>query len=112
MDDWEAVRTKENIEVRNEKVQTKKVRSQQVTVERVRIEKAILAQQAARNHQLEDLLDKEIELIRRIMLKVSQRKISESTRSSGSSNKMKTETGFESAASGAKQQKIWRPGEK
>jgi len=84
MDDWVAIR--------NEKVRT------ETSIE-------------ARNQQLEDLLEKEIELIRRIMLKVSQRKTS-ARRSSISSSKMKTGTDCESAASGERQHKIWRPGEK
>ena len=70
----------------------------------------VRAQQTTRNQQLGDLLDREIELIRRIMLKVSQRKTSARKRSS--SNKMKTETDCKSAVSGAIQHKIWRPGEK
>lgn len=45
------------------------------------------------------------------MSKVSQRKTSVGMRRS-SNNKMKTETGCESAASGARKHKIWRPGEK
>ena len=45
------------------------------------------------------------------MMKVSQRKTSARKKSS-SNNKMKTETDCESAASGARQHKIWRPGEK
>lgn len=44
------------------------------------------------------------------MMKVSQRKTSARKRSSNS--KMKTETDCESVASGARQHKIWRPGEK
>ncbi len=83
MDDWVAVR--------NEKVRTEKV---------------VLAQQEARNQ------DKEIQLIRRIMLKVSQRKTSARKRSSRSTNKMKTGTDCESEASGAREHKIWRLGEK
>lgn len=65
----------------------------------------------ARSQQSEDLLDKEIGLIRRIMLKGSQRKTSARKRSR-SSSKMKTGTDYESVASGARQHKIWRPGEK
>ena len=76
----------------------------------VKTEQAVLAQQKARNQQPGDLLDREIELIRRIMLKVSQRNTS--TRKRSSSSKMKTETDCESAASGARHHKIWRPGEK
>ena len=44
------------------------------------------------------------------MLKVSQRKTS--ARKSSSSSKMKTKTDCESVVSGARQHKIWRPGEK
>jgi len=59
----------------------------------------------------ESLLDKEIDLIRRIMLKGSQRKTSARKRSSRGSSKRKTAEDCESAASGAKQHKVWRPGE-
>ncbi len=59
----------------------------------------------------QSLLDKEIDLIRRIMLKGSQRKTSARKRSSRSSSKGKTVEDCESAASGAKQHKVWRPGE-
>ena len=45
------------------------------------------------------------------MMKVSQRKISTRKRSS-SSNKRKTKRDCESAASGARQHKLWKPGEK
>ena len=76
----------------------------------VRTEQAILAQQVEKNQQLEDLLDTEIELIRRIMLKMSERKTSARKRCSRSSRKMKTETDCESAASGARQHKVWDPG--
>jgi len=91
MDDWvkvniEQVRTGARIEVK---------------IERVRTEQAVLAQYAARNQQLEDSLDREIELIRKIMLKVSQRKTSARKRRS-SSSEMKTETDCERAVSGAK----------
>ena len=71
-------------------------------IEQVRTEEA-------RNQQPGDLLDREIELIRRIMLKVSQRKTSAKKRSS---SKMKTKTNCESVASEARQHKIWRPREK
>ena len=76
-----------------------------VKIERVRTEQAVLAQQEARNQQLEDLLDKEIELIRRIMLKVSQGKKSARKRSNNS--KMKTKTDCESVESGERQHKTW-----
>jgi len=99
MDDRVAVRTETSIEAR----------SQRVTVQ---TEQAVLAQQAARNQQLEELLDKEIELIRRIMLKASERETSATKRRRGSSSKMKTETDYESAANGARQRKIWGPGER
>ena len=99
MDDRVAVGTETRI----------RARSQQVTGQ---TEQAVLTQQATRNQQFEELLDKEIELIRRIMLKASQRKTSARKRSSGSSSKMKTETDYESAANGTRQHKIWRPGER
>jgi len=99
MDDRVAVGTETRI----------RARSQQVTGQ---TEQAVLAQQAARNQLFEELLDKEIDLIRRIMLKASQWKTSARKRSSGSSSKMKTETDYESAANGARQHKIWRHGEK
>ena len=46
------------------------------------------------------------------MLKVSQKKTSARKRKRSSSSKMKTETDCESAVSGARQHKIWGPGEK
>ena len=55
-------------------------------------------------------MDKEIELIRRIMLKVSQKKTSANKRSSRRS-KRKTAEDCKSTTSGAKQHKVWRPGE-
>ena len=65
---------------------------------------------AARNQQSKDLLDREIEQIRRIMMKLSQRKIS--ARKKSSNNKRMTMKNCKSVASGARQHKIWRPGEK
>ena len=64
----------------------------------------------ARNQESEELLNKEIELIRRIMLKVSHRKTSARKRSNRSSSKRKTVEDCKSAASGAMQNKVWRPG--
>ena len=46
------------------------------------------------------------------MLKASQRETSTMKRSSGSISKMKIETDYESAANGARQRKIWGPGER
>lgn len=97
MDDWVAVR--------NEKVRTE-TRSERVTVQ---TEQAVLAQQA--NQQPGDLLDREIESIRRLMTKESRKKPAVARkRSSRSRNKMKIETDCESAASGARQHKVWDPG--
>eukprot|EP00253_Pinus_taeda_P015217 PITA_15217 len=61
------------------------------------------------NQQIEDILDREIELIRRLMIKVSQTKTT--TRKERSNNKRKTAADYESRASGALQHKVWRPGE-
>ena len=91
MDDWVAVRTEASIEARSQQAR---------------------AQQATRNQQSEELLDKEIKLIRNIMMKLSERKISVGKRRSSGSSEMKTERDRESATSGARQHKIWRPGEK
>ena len=57
----------------------------------------------------EDLLDKEIRLIRRIMMKVSQKQTS--VIKQRRSSKRKTTKDCESIASGAMQHKVWRPGE-
>lgn len=69
-----------------------------------------LAQLEMTEFDKEELL-REIELIRRITLKVSQRKTSTRKRRR-SSSKIKTKIGCESEASGARQHKIWGPGEK
>lgn len=61
------------------------------------------------NQQTEDILDKEIELIRRLMMKISQRKIV--ARKKRSDNKRKIVADYESKASGALQYKVWIPGE-
>ena len=58
----------------------------------------------------EDLLNIEIELIRRIMMKVSQKQTVAVKRIR--CNKRKTAEDCESIASGAMQHKVWRPGEK
>ena len=58
----------------------------------------------------EDLLDREIRLIRRIMMKVSQKKTT--TVKQRRSGKKKTTEDRESIASGAMQHKVWRRGEK
>lgn len=58
----------------------------------------------------ESLLDKEIDLIRRIMLKGSQRKTSARERSSRGNSKRKTTEDCESVASGGMQHKVWKPG--
>lgn len=60
------------------------------------------------NQQTEDILDKEIELIRRLMVKTSQRKTTE--RKKKSDNKRMTVKDCKSRASGALQHKIWKPG--
>lgn len=103
MDDWVAMKTEQ---VRTET--SIEARSQQVTVQ---TEQAVLAQQVARNQQPVDLLDREIESIRRLMTKESRKKPAVARkRSSRSSSKMKIETDCESAASGKLQHKIWDPG--
>ena len=61
------------------------------------------------NQQTEDILDKEIELARRLMMKVFQKKIT--ARKERSDNKRKKIVVYESMASGALQHKVWRPGE-
>jgi len=61
------------------------------------------------NQQTEDILDREIELIRRLIMKVSQKKIT--VRKERSDNKRKTAVDHENMASGALQHKVWRPGE-
>lgn len=61
------------------------------------------------NQQTKDILDREIELIRRLMMKVSQKKTT--TRKEKSDNKRKTLVDYESMASGTLQHKVWRPGE-
>ena len=61
------------------------------------------------SQQTKDILDREIKLIRRLMVKVSQKKIT--TKKERSDNKRKTIADYESKASGALQHKVWRPGE-
>lgn len=63
-----------------------------------------------RIQQSEDFLDREIELMRNIMMKVSLNKTLE--RKKSSSSRRKTVIDCESVASGARHHKIWRPGEK
>jgi len=102
MDDRVAVRTETSTEAR----------SQQVTVqiEKVKTEQAVLAQQTVRNQQPGDLLDREIESIIKLMMKVSRKR--SATRKKREDNKRKTTKDSKSIASGALQHKIWRPGEK
>lgn len=57
----------------------------------------------------ENLLDKEIKLMRWMMMKESRRRLAE-IKQKGSS-KRKTTKDCESATSGAMQHKVWRPGE-
>ena len=59
------------------------------------------------NQQTEDILDREIELIRRLMMKVSQRRTT--TRKKRSDNRRKTIENFKRRANGALQHKLWRP---
>lgn len=88
MDDWvavktEQVRTETSIEVRRQRVT--------VEIEKVKTEQAVLAQQTARNQQPGDLIDREIESIRRLMTKESRKKPALARkRRSRSSSKMKT----------------------
>jgi len=60
------------------------------------------------NQQTEDILDRENELIRTLMINTSQRKIAE--RKKMSDNKRMTVKDCKSRASGALQHKIWKPG--
>ena len=62
---------------------------------------------AGNNQQTEDILDREIELIRRLMIKMSQRK--RVARKKRSDNKRNTVADLEGIASGALQHKIWKP---
>jgi len=57
----------------------------------------------------ENLLDKEIELMRRMMMKVSWKKPAAVKQKE--SSKRKTTEDCESLFSGARQHKVWRPGE-
>ena len=94
MDDRVAFRSETSIETR----------SQRVTVQ---TEQAILAQQTAGNQQPGDLLDQEIESIRKLMMKEFQRKTTIIKKKR--SNKRKTIADLEGRASGALQHKIWKP---
>ena len=79
----------------------------------VRFQQASARVQQSRGNsiqQSEDILDREIEFMRRLMVKVSQKKIA-ATKQRSSSNKRKIERECKSAASGARQNKIWKPGE-
>ena len=60
-------------------------------------------------YQLENKLDMEIQRIRRLMVKVSQKKTP--TRKQSNNNKRKTIAECESIASGEMQHKVWRPTE-
>ena len=60
------------------------------------------------NQWTEDILDKEIEMIRRLMVKTSQKKTAE--RKKRSDNKRVTAKDCKSRESGALQHKIWKPG--
>jgi len=61
----------------------------------------------------ESLLDREIEMMMRRMMEESWKRLApvKQKRRSNRSNKMKTTEDCKSAASGAKQHKVWRPGE-
>ena len=63
----------------------------------------------ARSQQLEDLLDKEIEMMRRMMMKEFRKRPAAVKQKR--SSKRKTAEDCKSTASGAKQHKVWRPGE-
>ena len=62
------------------------------------------------NFQIEDNLEGEIESIRRLMMKVSQKKKT-ATRKQRNISKGKTRRDCESIARGKLQNKIWKPGE-
>ena len=62
------------------------------------------------NFQIEERLDIEIESIRRLMMKVSQRQET-TTRKQKNLSKRKTTKYCESTTSGTMQHKVWRPGE-
>ena len=70
-----------------------------VQIEKVKTEQAILAQQATRNQQSGDLLDQEIESIRRLMTKESRKRPAVARQKR--SNKRKTVADLERRASGA-----------
>ena len=57
------------------------------------------------------MLDKEIELIRRLMVKVYEKKTTARKQRSNRNKKKKTVTYYESLARGRMQHKIWKPGE-
>ena len=101
MNERVAVRTETSIEARSQLVT--------VQIEKVKTEQVVLAQQAARNQQPGDYLDREIESIRTLMTKES-RKRPVATRKKMKDNKRKRAKDCKSTASGALQHKIWKPG--
>jgi len=101
VDDRVAVITETRIEARSQPVT--------VQIERVKTEQAVLAQQIARNQQLGDLLDQEIESIRKLMTTVSWKR--PTTVKQRRSSKRKIAEDYESLVSAVMQHKVWRPGE-
>ena len=88
MDDWVANRAA---------VRTEKLRTQRAEVE-VKVQKS----RGSSIQQSEDMLDKEIEFMRKLMVKVSQRKTTRREQRSRSSSRRKIERECKSAASGAR----------
>ena len=118
MDDWVAVRAGARATTRIQKVRVsmavrratdiaEEARTEQA---RAQQEKAAVRVQQIGTQQSEDRLDREIELMRKLMVKVSQWK--ETTRNQRNNrSKGKRVTDCESLTSGKMQHKIWKPGE-
>ena len=105
-----SVRTQQvNAQQVSGRFQEVKVRVQQVGTQQVEAEVRIQQSRKSSIQQSEDKLDQEIELIRKLMVKVSQKKIA-ARKQRTSSNKRKKERECKSAASGARKNKIWKPG--
>ena len=103
MDDWEVVRRATDTSEVSMAVG--------ITTTSMRLQKEeVEVQQARKNgiQQSKDTLDQEIEFVRGLMMKVTEKKTA--AKKQRSSSKRKPEGGYKSAASGKLQHKVWKPG--
>lgn len=110
MDDWVAVRAraKATVSVGAQKEKAA-VRVQQIRTQQAEAGLEFQQSRWRSIQQLEDILDAEIALIRRLMVRVSEKKTAE-RKQRNNNNKKKTVTDCEGIASGRMQHKVWKPG--